>query len=392
MNITQLIDYLQNQSSFMENVRLWMKVDSVPGSYADYPESLDGRLVDACRKRGVERLFSHQRDAIDSIARGNDTVVVTPTASGKTLCYNLPVLDAMMRDIEARALYLFPTKALSQDQMSELHDLIGGTGVSVKTFTFDGDTPASARRAIKAAGNIVITNPDMLHSGILPHHPVWIKLFENLKFVVIDEIHSYRGVFGSHFANVMRRLRRVCRFYGSNPVFICCSATIKNPKEHAEGLTGRQFTLVDKSGAPRGERHYVIYNPPVVNYDLGIRASAVKEAAKVGAILLRTKSPPSSSHGADCAWRSSIRTFASAARACRYRPTAAATFQTSGAPSSAGSASGASPALFRPTRLSSASTSACWTPPSPWDILAPSRRCTSSSGEAAVAARPRSRS
>jgi len=291
MNITQLIDYLQNQSSFMENVRLWMKVDSVPGSYADYPESLDGRLVEACRKRGVERLFSHQRDAIDSIARANDTVVVTPTASGKTLCYNLPVLDAMMKDIESRALYLFPTKALSQDQMSELHDLIGETGVSIKTFTFDGDTPASARRAIKAAGNIVITNPDMLHSGILPHHPVWIKLFENLKFVVIDEIHSYRGVFGSHFANVMRRLRRVCRFYGSNPVFICCSATIKNPKEHAEGLTGRQFTLVDKSGAPRGERHYVIYNPPVVNYDLGIRASAVKEAAKVGAILLKNKIP-----------------------------------------------------------------------------------------------------
>ncbi len=217
MNIRQLIDYLRNDGGFTENVRLWMKTDPVPGSYADFPDGIDGRLTDAYRKRGIERLYSHQRAAYDAVARGDDAVVVTPTASGKTLCYNLPVLNHMVTNPEARALYLFPTKALSQDQLNELTEIIGETKISVKTYTFDGDTPATARKAVRAAGNIVITNPDMLHSGILPHHTIWIKLFENLKYIVIDEIHSYRGVFGSHFANLLRRLRRICRFYGSDP-------------------------------------------------------------------------------------------------------------------------------------------------------------------------------
>ncbi len=291
MNIAQLIDYLKTYDPVMRNVRLWMKVDATPGSYADFPASLDERIVAQYKKRGIERLYSHQREAFDAAARGEDTVVVTPTASGKTLCYNLPVLDRMVKDPEARALYLFPTKALSQDQLSELTEVITETKLSIKTFTFDGDTPTSARRAIKAAGNIVITNPDMLHAGILPHHTIWIKLFENLRFIVIDEIHSYKGIFGSHFANLLRRLHRVCRFYGSYPQFICCSATIRNPREHAEALTGRRFTLVDTNGAPRGEKHYIIYNPPVVNEELGIRASAVKEAAKIGAVTLNNKIP-----------------------------------------------------------------------------------------------------
>lgn len=275
----------------MAQVRYWASFDAVQGTYVPYPESLDPRLVQIYKKRGIESLYSHQGEACDAVARGEDLVVVTPTASGKTLCYNLPVLNRMLVNPEARALYLFPTKALSQDQLSELHETVTETGAQIKTYTFDGDTPNSARKAIRAAGNIVITNPDMLHAGILPHHTIWVKLFENLEFVVIDEIHSYRGVFGSHFANLMRRLRRICAFYGSNPRFICCSATIRNPREHAEALTGRTMRLIDTNGAPRGEKDYILYNPPVVNKELGIRASAIKEAAKVGALFLNNKIP-----------------------------------------------------------------------------------------------------
>ncbi|RPI93909.1 MAG: DEAD/DEAH box helicase, partial [Spirochaetales bacterium] len=233
MNIEQLIDYLKSHEPFTAQVSSWIRHDPVPGSYEPFPDYVDGRLAGIYRNRGIENLYSHQREAFDAVHRGEDVVIVTPTASGKTLCYNLPVLDSMMKDPDERALYLFPTKALSQDQLSELHGIITETGLDIKTFTFDGDTPNSARKAIRAAGNIVITNPDMLHSGILPHHTIWVKLFENLKYVVIDEIHSYRGVFGSHLANLMRRLQRICRFYGSNPRFICCSATIANPREHA---------------------------------------------------------------------------------------------------------------------------------------------------------------
>ena len=291
MNIHQLIEYLQGYEPFASNVTLWMKRDSIPGRYDPFPDGIDQRIVDNLVKRGVEKLYSHQRIAFDSVKRGDDIVVVTPTASGKTLCYNLPVLDEMIRKPEIRALYLFPTKALAQDQMNELHGLIGDMGVDIKTHTFDGDTPNSARQAIRAAGNIVITNPDMLHSGILPHHPIWIRLFENLRFVIIDEIHGYRGVFGSHCANLMRRLLRVCRFYNSRPQFICCSATIRNPLEHAENLVDRKFFLVDDNGAPSGEKHYVVYNPPVINRELGVRASAVKESARVASFTVLNRIP-----------------------------------------------------------------------------------------------------
>ncbi len=291
MNIEQLIGYLKSHEPFIKQVSFWMKTESTEGSFAPFPDGADERLVGEYKKMGIERLYSHQRDSFDAVERGDDIVVVTPTASGKTLCYNLPVLNQMVSHPEARALYLFPTKALSQDQLNELHSVISACELSVKTFTFDGDTPASARKAVRSAGNIVITNPDMLHSGILPHHTIWIKLFENLKFIVIDEIHSYRGVFGSHFANLIRRLLRICRFYGSNPQFICCSATIRNPGDHAETLIPRRFRLIDNNGAPRGERHYIIYNPPVVNEELGIRASSVKEAARVGAMILLNKIP-----------------------------------------------------------------------------------------------------
>ena len=276
MNLAQLLDQLKADERFLRNVSRWEVIPPAAGRYAVFPASLDPRLVDILKNRGVDRLYSHQVEAVDLAHQGHSFVVPTPTASGKTLCYNLPVLDTILRDSRSRALYLFPTKALSQDQMHEVHGLVTDLGVDIKTFTFDGDTPETARRAIRSSGHIVVTNPDMLHQGILPHHTLWVKLFENLKYVVVDEIHNYRGVFGSHVGNVIRRLRRVARFYGSDPQFICCSATIANPQELAVRLTGSDVKTVDRNGAPRGEKHFIFYNPPVVNQELGIRRSVIK--------------------------------------------------------------------------------------------------------------------
>jgi len=259
--------------------------------YAPFPESLDPRLLAALRARGIEQLYTHQAEAIEHVAAARHVVTVTPTASGKTLCYNVPVLDAILKDASSRALYLFPTKALAQDQLAELHQLAtligeqGGGDIGV--FTYDGDTPQDARRAIRARASVVLSNPDMLHSGILPHHPRWAKLFENLKFVVIDELHAYRGVFGSHLANILRRLARVCRHYGSSPTFICSSATIANPQELAERLVGAPFSLVDQSGAPRGEKFFLFVNPPVVSPQLGIRRSYTSETRRVALEFLK---------------------------------------------------------------------------------------------------------
>ena len=286
MNIEQYIEHLQNSPSFMRNVAAWRVLPAREARYADFPEGLNGKLVEALRRRGIDRPYIHQRLAIEAAIRGEDFVVVTPTASGKTLCYNVPVLDAILANEANRALYLFPTKALSSDQVAELYSLIEDMGAEVKAFTYDGDTPASARTNIRQAGHVVVTNPDMLHQGILPHHAKWVKLFENLRYVVIDEIHAYRGVFGSNLANVVRRLKRICRFYGSNPTFICCSATIANPAELAEAMIGRPVKLIDENGAPAGERHIAFYNPPVVNRQLGIRAGSIPEARNIAAGLL----------------------------------------------------------------------------------------------------------
>jgi DEAD/DEAH box helicase domain-containing protein len=267
------------------------RIPAVAAQYAPFPEGVDERLLDALGGRGVERLYTHQADAWQHALAGRNLVVVTPTASGKTLCYNGPVLNAILQDGSARALYLFPTKALAQDQLAELHamaDLISDrTGTEIGVFTYDGDTPQDARKSIRARAHVVLTNPDMLHSGILPHHPRWAKLFENLRYVVIDELHAYRGVFGSHLANIMRRLHRICRHYGSKPTFICSSATIANPAELAERLVGRSFTLVDTSGAPRGEKFFMFVNPPVVNAQLGIRRSYLTESRRVALEFLK---------------------------------------------------------------------------------------------------------
>jgi DEAD/DEAH box helicase domain-containing protein len=267
------------------------RLPPVAARHAPFPEDLDPRLVDAFARRGVRQLYSHQAEAFAHVRAGRHVVVTTPTASGKTLCYNLPVLDAILKDPAARALYLFPTKALAQDQMAELHDLVGRIEVAVEggigVHTYDGDTPQDARRTIRTRAHVVLSNPDMLHSGILPHHPRWAKLFENLRFVVIDELHAYRGVFGSHLCNVLRRLRRVCGHYGSAPQFVCSSATIANPSELAERLTERPFALVNESGAPRGEKFFVFVNPPVVNRELGIRRSYLAETRRVAGEFLR---------------------------------------------------------------------------------------------------------
>lgn len=289
MTLEQLIAYLKNQSEFMRNVTRWEVLPSRPARWSHFPQQLDPRLRSALEKRGIRQLYSHQTAAFEAIRDNKNAVIVTPTASGKTLCYNLPVLDTVLKDPDARALYLFPTKALAQDQYQELHDLIGETGADIKTYTFDGDTPGPARKAIRQAGHIVMTNPDMLHQGILPHHTVWLKLFENLRYVVIDEIHHYRGVFGSHLANVLRRLKRVAAFYGSSPQFICCSATIANPGELAEKVVGESFELIDDNGAPQGGKHFIFYNPPVVNAELNIRASVVQEVAKIARHFLETR-------------------------------------------------------------------------------------------------------
>src|SRR5690348_8540243 len=268
------------------------RLPAVAAAYAPFPAQTDNRLRYALAARGIEQLYTHQAEAFEHVLAGRNVVTITPTASGKTLCYNAPVLDAILKDPSTRALYLFPTKALAQDQLAELHalaELIGSAGDApeIGVFTYDGDTPSDARRAIRGKAHVVLSNPDMLHSGILPHHPRWAKLFENLRFVVFDELHAYRGVFGSHLSNIMRRLRRVCRHYGSDPTFICSSATIANPRELAEGLTGRPFALVEKSGAPRGEKFFLFVNPPVVNAQLGIRRSYLSEARRVSLEFLK---------------------------------------------------------------------------------------------------------
>ena len=239
--------------------------------------------------KGIKELYSHQGAAAELARSGKDFVVVTPTASGKTLCYNLPVLNAILEDVDTRALYLFPTKALAQDQLAELHDLSTRLDDCFGVFTYDGDTPSDARKAIRERGHIILTNPDMLHTGILPHHTKWTRVFENLKYVVLDELHTYRGVFGSHLANVLRRLARIASFYGSKPQFICCSATIANPGELATQLIERPVEVVEENGAPAAEKLFVFYNPPMVNRNLGIRRSYLNETTRVAKELLARK-------------------------------------------------------------------------------------------------------
>jgi DEAD/DEAH box helicase domain-containing protein len=284
-DVSKLVDHLQN--TYAGRITGQATIPACPGCYSDLPVDLDPRIQIALEARGMTRLYSHQRQAWDTVRAGQHAVIVTPTASGKTLCYNLPVVQATL-ERQAKALYLFPTKALSQDQVAELLALNQAGNLGIRTYTFDGDTPADARRAVRLRGDIVVSNPDMLHQGILPHHTKWAQFFDALQYVVIDEIHTYRGVFGSHVANLMRRLWRVCRFYGSAPVCILCSATIANPVELARQLIGAEVTAITASGAPQGEKHLLLWNPPVINAELGMRASARSQSTTLARLAVRT--------------------------------------------------------------------------------------------------------
>ena len=360
-----------NPDGWVTTVRTLPAIDA---RYAPWPELVDARLRSALEARGISQLYTHQAAALTHALGGDNVVVTTPTASGKTLCYNAPVLSTILSDPAARAIYLFPTKALAQDQLAELHELTThvneAAGTDIGVFTYDGDTPQDARRAIRTRAHIVLSNPDMLHSGILPHHPKWAKLFENLRFVVVDELHAYRGVFGSHLANVLRRVQRVCRHYGSDPVFICSSATIANPRELAERLVEKTFTLIDASGAPRGEKLFLFVNPPVVNKELGIRRSYLDRSQARGggvpqaaAAADRVLPEPAVDRDPDDVSEGRLRRPAgdtgSDSRIPRRLPPAAP------ARDRARAARGAGPrGRRRPTRSSSASTSARSTSPS----------------------------
>jgi DEAD/DEAH box helicase domain-containing protein len=269
----------------------------IPARSAEFeplPEALHPALVDALAKRGIQQLYSHQNRALEAAFAGRDVVVATPTSSGKSLCFHLPILDAILRDPTASALYLYPTKALSRDQEHGLNGLIADVGVPLGSMVFDGDTPGDARKAARERARIVLTNPDMLHAGILPNHGKWQALFQSLRYVVLDELHTYRGVFGSHMAHVLGRLQRIARFHGSNPQFIAATATIGNPAEHAARLLGRepeQISLVDQSGAPSASRRVLLYNPPVIDETLQLRASALKHAVRLAGDLIEARVP-----------------------------------------------------------------------------------------------------
>jgi DEAD/DEAH box helicase domain-containing protein len=255
--------------------------------WAEFPSWTHDALRTAYNAKGIRQLYTHQGAAAEAVHAGKNVVIVTPTASGKTLCYNLPILNAILADTDTRALYLFPTKALAQDQLAELHDLNQRLENRLGVFTYDGDTPSDARKSIREKSHLVLTNPDMLHTGILPHHTRWTRLFENLRYIVIDELHIYRGVFGGHLCNVLRRLRRIARFYGCEPRFICCSATIANPGDLASRLIEDEVDVLAENGAPAAEKTFAFYNPPVVNRALGIRRSYINEASRVSQEFLK---------------------------------------------------------------------------------------------------------
>ncbi|HUX75241.1 MAG TPA: DEAD/DEAH box helicase [Anaerolineae bacterium] len=287
MSLSDVLAAFRQDPALMRCVTAWERIPTRPARVAPWPARLDPRLVAAARRDGIDQPYVHQAQAVEAVLAGEHVVLATSTASGKTLAYNLPVLNTLFHDPAACALYLFPTKALAHDQISNLQSLISNLESPIAVRPYDGDTPSSHRPAIRREARILVTNPDMLHTGILPHNTRWARLFSNLRTVVLDELHTYRGVFGGHVANVLRRLRRVCRFYGADPRFICASATIANPRELAERLIEAPVTLVDDDGAPRGDKHFILYNPPLVDPQLGIRRSAALAAKDIAARFLQ---------------------------------------------------------------------------------------------------------
>lgn len=278
--IEETVSQLRTNQQFMSQVRAWERIPARAAQTVPFADSWPVEVISAIRTRQISALYTHQAEALTAVQQNQNVVIATMTASGKSLCYTIPVLSTLLENPMARALYLFPTKALAHDQLSETQVTISAGDLPIIANAYDGDTPRSQRRQIRQSPGIIISNPDMLHAGILPTHPQWRDFFANLRYIVLDEIHVYRGVFGSHIANVLRRLQRICHFYGSSPQFICCSATIANPKEHAERLVEQPFSLVDESqnGAPRGEKQFILYNPPMIDEELGLRGSSVLAA------------------------------------------------------------------------------------------------------------------
>jgi DEAD/DEAH box helicase domain-containing protein len=285
MSLDSLIRLWQADPDTAPNFPIWRTTPARPARRQPLPGDLPDALRAALSGRGIDSLYSHQFEAWAAARAGRNVVLATGTASGKTLAYNLPVIASLMTDTEARALYLFPTKALSQDQLSNLQSFQSGIE-GLKPAIYDGDTPASRRPSIRKDARLILSNPDMLHTGILPHHTSWADFFRGLRFVVIDEMHTYRGVFGSHVVNVIRRLKRVAGFYGAHPQFILASATIGNPKQLAGRLIEAPVELIDEDGSSRGERHFLLYNPPVIDEALGLRASSLMESVRLAKDLL----------------------------------------------------------------------------------------------------------
>ncbi len=306
-SLSHLLDLWSREPNVAANIVAWHTDPARSARTTIFPDTLHDLLAAYLHRQGIHQLYQHQQDSWEQIHNGRNVVVVTGTASGKTLCYNLPVVDTLLRDPSARALYLFPTKALAQDQFQGLSgiarfimgqeidmedDLTRSRRISLQTTgplavgIYDGDTPMNERQTIRSKARLVLSNPDMLHTGILPHHTLWAEFFRSLRYVIIDEIHVYRGVFGSHVANLMRRLQRVAHFYGAYPQFILTSATIANPDQLASRLIEQPVEVVDQDGSPRGQRHFLLYNPPIINPDLGLRASATSESIHLTSDLL----------------------------------------------------------------------------------------------------------
>jgi len=281
VDVTRFLSDVGSDKSYRGQIVFRKLIPKKGARYGKLSRPLPDKLAKALRKSGIENLYVHQVEAIESLRKGKDVVIVTSTASGKTLCYNVPVIESILSNPETRAIYLYPTKALAQDQLRVLQHYMEGTGIHFEAGTYDGDTPQALRRKLRDEAKVLLTNPDMLHTGVLPNHSKWAPFLSRLKFVVVDEMHTYRGIFGSHVANVIRRLRRICRHYGSEPVFVASSATIANPKEHAEKLLGRKVKVIDRNGSPRGRKHFIFWNPPTIDIGNMERRSSNIEAAQL---------------------------------------------------------------------------------------------------------------
>jgi len=284
MSVSKLLSHWQSDPGIGGNIVTWRSIAPQNADYRGIPPELYPSLITGVNNSGITALYSHQIDSWQYINQGRHVAIVTGTASGKTLCYNLPILDRLIKEPRTTALFLFPTKALAQDQLTAIQNLLShdrSTLDSISPATYDGDTLANARQRIRERSRLVITNPDMLHTGILPHHSRWSAFFQGLCYIVVDEMHTYRGVFGSHVANIIRRLKRITYSYGNKIQFILTSATIGNPHELAEKLIDSRVTLIDNDGSARGETHFLIYNPPIINPELGLRASLIQESLRI---------------------------------------------------------------------------------------------------------------